>query len=408
MAPSEESRTRESRPSDPEALAKLVLRCREFSAYLDDLAPRLPQRAETPFLYGQLDDVVRKLQAALQRFGTAERPGDGSSLLRRLTGRKRAEPANKETRIDLQGNAWTIPVTEVVNFLSHSAKTGVLSVTTSQETFLLEFFRGNLVHATSSCTPEDLRLGEILVRLGTLQRDELVAMLERAKSADDLLGSHLVSSGRMQKHHLQRALSVQVQELFHRLMDAENAIYRFQDGVQMLRSQELTVNITQLLLESARKKDEQRAEITTKTAPRAPEAATGSEPTTQEPAKESAKKETKEPANKVPAKDAAPTEGKKLPEAKPVPASASRPPPNEDDDDEPSEDVEAEEAKDPEEKALRPGAPKAGESPGKSESPVATTEESSTEIPDPVLPSLDKSPPALPSASLPAALPEKT
>src|SRR5206468_7926676 len=51
---------------------------------------------------------------------------------------------------------------------------------------------------------------------------------------------------------------VQVQQLFHRLMDAENALYRFQEGAQLLRSYGLEVNITQLLLESARKKDEER------------------------------------------------------------------------------------------------------------------------------------------------------
>jgi hypothetical protein len=73
-----------------------------------------------------------------------------------------------------------------------------------------------------------------------------------------MLGSYLVRSGRLRHEDLQRALAIQVQQLFHRLMDAENALYRFQEGAQLLRSYGLEVNITQLLLESARRKDEER------------------------------------------------------------------------------------------------------------------------------------------------------
>ena len=114
------------------------------------------------------------------------------------------------------------------------------------------------MHATSNGTPREFRLGEILLREGMLERDELETKLAGARSADDFLGSYLVKSGRLTSQELQRALAIQVQELFHRLMDAENAIYRFQEGVQMLRTEGLEVNITQLLLESARKKDEER------------------------------------------------------------------------------------------------------------------------------------------------------
>jgi hypothetical protein len=44
-------------------------------------------------------------------------------------------------------------------------------------------------------------------------------------------------------------------------MDAENALFRFQEGAQLIRSHGLEVNITQLLLESARKKDEERQQL---------------------------------------------------------------------------------------------------------------------------------------------------
>lgn len=245
----------------PEELARLVLRCNELAHQLDHSLGKLPQRAETPFLYGQLDDVLRKLAAQLRQLGQEERPREEKGVFSRLfSGARKARPAQTvpEARYDLEGNAWTIPVTELVNFLSHSGKSGLLWVTSQSETFVLEFARGHLVHATTNNPPEPFRLGAILVREKMLQPEDLEQAVAHAREADDLLGSFLERSGKLQRAELQRVLAIQVQEMFHRLMDADNSLYRFQDGAQLLRSQGLEVNITQLLLESARKKDELR------------------------------------------------------------------------------------------------------------------------------------------------------
>jgi hypothetical protein len=252
----------DSQRAGPEALARLVLRCRELSTFLDSALPQLPAREETPFLYGQLDDVLQRLQSGLRQLVVEEpaHQGEKGSFLRRLAGRKprEAQPRRSEPLYDLQGNAWTIPVTELVGFLSHSMKSGLLWVNSAQETFVLEFSKGDLVHATSNAPPAAFRLGEILLNEKLLEADELARMLDLAKAADDLLGSYLLRTGRLRHTDLQRALAIQVQQLFHRLMDADNALYRFQEGAQLLRSQSLEVNITHLLLESARKKDEER------------------------------------------------------------------------------------------------------------------------------------------------------
>lgn len=247
--------------SAPETLARVVLRCRELAGFLEASCAGLPARSEAPYLHGQLGDALQRLQAALRPLAPEEDtpPEKGSSFLRRWAGKKpREAPKKSEPRYDLEGNAWTIPVTELVNFFSHTGKSGLLWVTSSNETFVLEFARGHLVHATSNAPPVAFRLGEILLREKFLEPEELARLIEGAKAADDLLGSYLVRSGRMKHADLQRALAIQVQQLFHRLMDAENALFRFQEGAQLLRSSSLEVNITQLLLESARKKDEER------------------------------------------------------------------------------------------------------------------------------------------------------
>jgi len=257
-------------PTDPtpridtasETLARVVLRCRELAAFLEQSAANLPARTEAPFLHGQLDAVVLRLQLALRPLCAEERePREKSpSFLSRLAGKKPRETKSASSpRYDLEGNACTIPVTEVVGFLSHSGKTGLLWVLAPAETFVLEFARGSLVHATSNAPPAAFRLGEILLREKLLEPHELAQLIDLAKAADDLLGSYLVRSGRLAHADLRRVLTLQVQQLFHRLMDTKDALFRFQEGGQLLRSQGLEVNITQLLLESARQQDEHQA-----------------------------------------------------------------------------------------------------------------------------------------------------
>src|ERR1041385_8914506 len=89
--------------TSPEALARVILRCRELAGFLEKALPMLPTRGDTPFLYGQLDDALKRLHTSLrplvaEEFGQAEKTG---GFLRRLAGRKSREaPRKSETRYD--------------------------------------------------------------------------------------------------------------------------------------------------------------------------------------------------------------------------------------------------------------------------------------------------------------------
>jgi len=92
-----------------ETLARLVLRMNELVRELDGAQGRLPARGETPFLQGQLDDLVRRLTAHLRTLGGEERPREEKGVFSRLfSGPKRKETAAvvvTEARYDLEGNA---------------------------------------------------------------------------------------------------------------------------------------------------------------------------------------------------------------------------------------------------------------------------------------------------------------
>ncbi len=261
---------------DPEVLARLVVQFREFRLSLERLAPQLPRREEAPFLYKQLEDAFSRLGATIHALGTnatdasrealpslpiapakAERRGILGRLLRRRKDAGEAPaPKDEVKNVDLQGTSWTIPVSELLSFLALSHKTGALWIHTPQETFMVEMRAGRLVHATSDCTPEGGRLGDILVALGKIQANEVQPCVAEARQTNEAFGAHLVRMGRISAQELREALGIQVQSLFHRLITSENAVYRFQEGLNVSENRDLELNVTSLLLESARFHDE--------------------------------------------------------------------------------------------------------------------------------------------------------
>jgi len=255
----------EDHPIDPEALARVVLQCREFHAYLEGLEGSLPRREETPFLYRQLDEVADMLRTTLRKLGgdvsilmqDVRAPGFFARLKKSFTRVTSGGMAFEDGQVDLQGTAWTIPTPEVIGFLANSHKTGVLSVHTYRENFMIEINDGCLVHATSDRTPDGLRLGEVLMEMDILDADAVERHVEAAAEVDSPFGTYLLSAEVIDEDELRQALSIQVQSLFHRLIKAENALYRFQEGAQVTAARDLDLNITGLLLESARVSDEE-------------------------------------------------------------------------------------------------------------------------------------------------------
>jgi len=249
------------RPSFPapsaEWLARLVQQCREFDQFLDGVREGLPNEGEAPFLYTQLEEQLRCLNDAFVRLGV---PAGAVERARGVLpwllgkGRERRTRQTATPRYDLQGCARAIPVSEVIGFLSHSGKTGVLRVTTSHEIFELEFSFGALVHASSNASPPGLLLGELLVREELVEPADVLSAIEAARIAGELLGSFLVRSGLLAVLDLQRVLAIQVQEIFHRMLADESAMFGFLE-VQRKRAHGLDVSITRLLLENAQGKD---------------------------------------------------------------------------------------------------------------------------------------------------------
>lgn len=243
-------------------LASLIARCRELATRLDGLETG-PGREAAPFLYRQLSQALQTLEGSVRRAvaqveetsvaEAAESAGFFGRLKRSLRGGSRKEERQNEE--GLQGNSWTIPIPELIGFLSNARKTGALWVHAPNETFLLQIRDGVLLHATSDSTPEGERLGELLVAAGALSAEELTSFLATNKQAG-VLGLNLCRAGRISEEKLLVVLAEQVQRLFHRMLSARNSVFRFQEGAELLVQHHVRLNVMQLLLETARTFDE--------------------------------------------------------------------------------------------------------------------------------------------------------
>lgn len=243
-------------------LATLIAKCRELAVRLDRLDVA-PGREVAPFLYRQLSQALQALQGSVQRaveHADDSSAGDGGSggffgrLKRSLRGGAKKE--ERKSAEGLQGNSWTIPIPELIGFLSNARKTGALWVHAPNETFLLQIRDGALLHATSDSTPEGERLGELLVDAGLLSAEELKSFLASNNQAG-VLGLNLRRAGRISEEDLMAVLAEQIQRLFHRMLSARNSVFRFQEGVELLVQHHVRLNVMQLLLETARTFDEQ-------------------------------------------------------------------------------------------------------------------------------------------------------
>ncbi|HLL55940.1 MAG TPA: DUF4388 domain-containing protein [Myxococcaceae bacterium] len=158
-----------------------------------------------------------------------------------------------QPRVVLAGDAAGFPLSDLIAFLSQSRWTGVVRVHAPNGERTVGIKDGE-VRSASSDDPAD-RLGEIMVRLGYIDRDRLEEVLRDTPPSK--VGRALVERGMLQAHDLWKCLTHQVSEIFH-------AIVLSRDGAFLLLDQEpderqggnLQLSTQSLLMDSIRKIDE--------------------------------------------------------------------------------------------------------------------------------------------------------
>lgn len=156
---------------------------------------------------------------------------------------------------DVSGHTEAVSVPELIGFFQLQAKSGVLRIEAPREAFSLTYVNGDLCRATSSNSPVGQRLGELLVDLGHLT-DERLQELMATKEPGMKIGALLQRDGGLSPEAISAALQLQVQGIFERLCELEGARFTFHAGAGSDTATKRRYNVTHLLLETARRKDE--------------------------------------------------------------------------------------------------------------------------------------------------------
>lgn len=265
---------------DRASIERLVASCQDLCRQIQGRSATLPT-AKGDFLVNNLGDALRHVELVLRVLdeeteskAREQRKGFLARLFSREGGGGAAESSSDVVLPDfnvskqgLQGNVATVPMAELLSFLAFGKKTGVLWVDSPDENFLIGMVEGQLLHANSDHTPEGLRLGEILVGLGCLTRRQLERFVAQTGTGQPVTGDHLVENNMITEAELQTALLYQVQQLFNRLLKTRNAMFRFREGMEVMLSHRVHLDINSLLLDNARALDEEEAsDVRTKAA----------------------------------------------------------------------------------------------------------------------------------------------
>jgi hypothetical protein len=131
----------------------------------------------------------------------------------------------------LSGNTGTVPLPVILQILQQAKVSGMLTVRRGDVEKCVHFKDGEIIFATSADVQD--RLGEVLVKAGSLRRENLTKALSLYQSGGKLkkIGAILVENKFVSPKDLFTGLKMQVKEIIYSLFLWEDAAYRFEERI---------------------------------------------------------------------------------------------------------------------------------------------------------------------------------
>ncbi len=156
-------------------------------------------------------------------------------------------------RVVLSGDAAGFPLSDLIAFLSQSRWSGVIRVQAPGGERSVILREGEVRGATSDVAAD--RLGEVLVRLGYVDRAQLDTVLREHPPSK--IGRTLVERGLLQAHDLFKCVTHQVSEIFHAIvLCREGSFFLIDQPVEDKLGHNIQLSTQSLLMDSIRKIDE--------------------------------------------------------------------------------------------------------------------------------------------------------
>ena len=156
----------------------------------------------------------------------------------------------------IKGSLKEASLPDVIQLLFLGRRTGCLALADRHNFGTIYFDEGQIVYA--SIVNRRDRLGDILTRSGRITAEQLRAAVERQEADRELkLGEILVQLGFLPREELERYMRVQIEEAVYYLFTWSSGTFNFEAGVRPEREDFLVrINPEYLLLEGARRVDE--------------------------------------------------------------------------------------------------------------------------------------------------------
>jgi len=157
-------------------------------------------------------------------------------------------------RVVMAGDCGAFALQDLIAFLGQSRWTGVLRVTSTSGERSLLLKDGDVRSAASDSSGD--RIGEVMVRLGYVQRAALEKVL--AEAPPSRIGKALVERGLLKSHDLYKCLNEQIAEIFHGIMLSREGAFVLidQEIDEKALAHNLSLSMNGLLMDSIRKIDE--------------------------------------------------------------------------------------------------------------------------------------------------------
>ena len=158
----------------------------------------------------------------------------------------------------LEGTLRDFSLADIFQLIGLQRKTGVLTLSGTDDTVTVTFLDGKVVGADSGSHRLETRLGHVLMKSGMLTQDQLGRALEIQKETLQRLGFILTHYQIISNDSLKQALQLQILQIVYRLFRWKDGDYHFsqETTIEYDRDNVVPISAESILMEGARMIDE--------------------------------------------------------------------------------------------------------------------------------------------------------
>ncbi len=158
----------------------------------------------------------------------------------------------------LEGTLRDFSLSDIFQLIALQRKTGVLTLRSPEDVVTVSFLDGRVVGADSLNKRLEDRLGQVLLKTGTVTKEELEAALRKQMETLERLGHILIANRVVSRDELKKAFEQQILQIIFRVFRWQDGDYQFSQETSVDYDVELVNPLASesILMEGARMLDE--------------------------------------------------------------------------------------------------------------------------------------------------------